>query len=237
MPKWIHSKEGKKYIIYLFPLIGVVIAALMYAFSMLSQQFGFGQSFFALIGAVIPVMMSGGVHLTGFMKTSEVLFANRFKAKKQESIKDIHVGESAVIAAGSYYLLYAGGLVLIWKERQLLLLGIGYILSRTLSGMAAVWFPEAEKGKMPCHFSSKSQRQTARIILSIILALCVCTCIVISPIMGVLESLLCMWIWTYYYYMSKGKFGGISEELTGYFLTLCELAVVLFVGVFGRVFL
>ena len=52
--------------------------------------------------------------------------------------------------------------------------------------------------------------------------------------MGVLMALLCMWIWTYYFYMSKKRFGGITEETAGYFLTLCELAVVLFIAIFAK---
>ncbi len=79
-----------------------------------------------------------------------------------------------------------------------------------------------------------AQKQNVRITLSVILALCFCTCIAIAPIMGVLMALLCMWIWTYYFYMSKKRFGGITEETAGYFLTLCELAVVLFIAVFAK---
>ena len=55
--------------------------------------------------------------------------------------------------------------------------------------------------------------------------------------MGMLEALLCMWVWTYYYYMSKKLFGGVTKESAGYFLTLCELALALFTGMFGSALL
>ena len=55
--------------------------------------------------------------------------------------------------------------------------------------------------------------------------------------MGMLEALLCMWVWTYYYYMSKKLFGGVTKESAGYFLTLCELALALFAGMFGSALL
>lgn len=229
------SKENKKYMLLILPLIGVVLGAVMYAFCMICLKFGFGQSFFALIGAVIPILITGGVNMAGFMKTTDALRNARSVEKRLEMMKDVHAGIYAVIAAAAYYMLYAGGLVMIWKDRQLLLLGIGYVISGTLGGMAVAWFPETKSKESPYTFASKSEKQVFRIFLSLILVLCFGTCIMFSTIMGMLEALLCMWIWTFYYYMSKKCFGGISAELTGFFMALCELLVVLFVGIFGRI--
>ena len=217
------KENSKYYMLCFYPFFGAIIGALMYAFNMLCLNFGFGQACFALVGTVIPVLLGGVSHLKEFMKTTDKLCA-----------ADDSYG---VIVGILYCMLYAGGLVIIWKDRQLVLLGIGYMISRALYSMAYVWFAEAKTEKKDGKALSAIQKQTLRIILSIILALCFCTCIAVSPIMGVLEALLCMWIWTYYYYLSKRVCGGITRELSGYFLTLCELVVVLFVGMFGRVLL
>ena len=195
----------------------------MYAFNMLCLNFGFGQACFALVGTVITLLSGGVSHLKDFMKTTDKLCSSD--------------GSYGVIAGILYCMLYAGGLAVIWKDRQLVLLGIGYMISRTLYSMAYVWFTQAETEKKDSVMLSPIQKRTLRIILSVILTLCFCTCIAVSPIMGVLEALLCMWIWTYYYYLSKRVCGGITRELSGYFLVLCELVVVLFVGMFGRVLL
>lgn len=220
MIKWLNNRENAKYIFCIRILCGVAVGIVMYAFYMLCERLNFGQSCFALAGAAIPVVMSGGIYLSGFMKTSETL-----------------AGTQAVIAAITYYMLYAGGLSAVRKDRQLAFLGIGYMISRTLYGMAFVWFPEAEKEKgkdgRGGAVLSPALRKALRIILSVILALCFCTCVMVEPIMGMLEALLCMWVWTYYYYMSKKLFGGVTKESAGYFLTLCELALALFAGMFG----
>lgn len=230
MIKWLNNRENAKYIFCIRILCGVAVGIVMCAFYMLCERLNFGQSCFALIGAAIPVMMSGGIYLSGFMKTSETLFGRLFG-------KAGSAGTQAVIAAVSFFLLYAGGLSAVRKDRQLAFLGIGYMISRTLYGMAFVWFPEAEKEKgkdgRGGAVLSPALRKALRIILSVILALCFCTCLVIEPIMGMLEALLCMWVWTYYYYMSKKLFGGVTKESAGYFLTLCELALALFAGMFG----
>lgn len=220
MIKWLNNRENAKYIFCIRILCGVAVGIVMCAFYMLCERLNFGQFCFALTGAAIPVVMSGGIYLSGFMKTSETL-----------------AGTQAVIAAITYYMLYAGGLSAVRKDRQLAFLGIGYMISRTLYGMAFVWFPEAEKEKgkdgRGGAVLSPALRKALRIILSVILALCFCTCVMVEPIMGMLEALLCMWVWTYYYYMSKKLFGGVTKESAGYFLTLCELVLALFAGMFG----
>lgn len=253
MIKWLNNRENAKYLFCLRILYGLAVGAAVCAFYMLCRYFDFGQPCFALAGAAIPVMMSGGLYLSGFMNTSAVL-AGRVYGKAAEAsgraassgkpdsdAGEGHAGTHAVIAAMTFYLLYAGGLSAVRKDRQIALLGIGYMISRTLYGMAFVWFPGAGEGKGKGKSGegnlSPAIRKMLRMILSVILALCFCTCVVIEPIMGMLAALLCMWVWTYYYYMSKKLFGGVTKESAGYFLTLCELAFVLFVGMFGRALL
>ncbi|MCM1173761.1 MAG: adenosylcobinamide-GDP ribazoletransferase [Blautia sp.] len=251
MFRWLNNRENAKYIFSLRVLYGVAVGAVMWAFYGLCRYFDFGWSCFALIGAAVPVVMSGGVYLSGFLNTSEVL-AQRLDGKgknpRNAGAETDRAGTEAgaagahtLIAAMTFYLLYAGGLSAVRKDRQIALLAAGYMISRTLYGMAFVWFAEAgkdrEKGKRGDGSLSPAVRKTLRMILSVILALCFCTCVVIEPIMGMLEALLSMWVWTYYYYMSKKVFGGVTEESAGYFLTLCELALSLFVGMFGRALL
>lgn len=254
MIKWLNNKENAKYIFCLRILYGVLVGAAMCAFYMLCRYFDFGQPCFAMVGAAVPVMMSGGIYLSGFMNTSDVLAGRLFgkadaeasgsagvSGKSDSCIKAGRGGTHAAIAALTFYMLYAGSLSAVRKDRQIALLCIGYMISRTLYGMAFVWFTEAGeekgKGKRGGAVLSPAIRKALRMILSVILALCFCTCVVIEPIMGMLEALLCMWVWTYYYYMSKKMFGGVTKESAGYFLTLCELALALFVGIIGRALL
>ena len=177
MLKWKSGKENRKYYMLCFyPFFGAIIGALMYAFNMLCLYFGFGQACFALVGTVIPVLLGGVSHLKDFMKTTDKLCSAD--------------GSYGVIAGILYCMLYAGGLVIIWKDRQLVLLGIGYMISRALYSMAYVWFAEAETEKKDSAAFSSVQKRTLRVVLGVILAFCFCTCIVISPIMGPLQAMI-----------------------------------------------
>lgn len=235
MPKVEWNQKNMKYVICFFPLVGVVIGVLLYAWSRICIACGFGQVCFALVGAVIPVIVTGGIHVDGFMDTSDALHSYAEKEKKLEILKDPHIGAFSVMAAAGYFMLYAAGLTQVWKKDQLLLLALGFVISRTLSGMSLVWFPGAKKDGLLYQFSSTAHKQTVRVVLVIVLAGCFLSAVFIHPVIGSTMSLAAMWVWTYYYYMSKKQFGGITGDLAGYFLCLCELSGVLIVGSLGRV--
>lgn len=235
MPKAEWNKKNMKYALCFVPIIGVVIGALLYGWSVVCIEYGFGQVCFALVGAVIPIIITGGIYLEGFMNTADALHSCEKKEKKLEVLKDPHVGAFAVISSICFFLLYGAGMTLIWKENQLLLLGLSFIISRTLSGMGFVWFPMDEKDGTAYSFSSMAHKTTVRVVLVTILAICFISAIMIQPLIGVVMALAAMWVWTYYYYMSKKQFGGITGDVAGYFLCLCELSSVLVIGVMGRI--
>lgn len=235
MPKVEWDKKNMKYALCFFPVIGLVIGALIYGWSRVCEACGFGQVCFAMVGAVIPVLVTGGIHLDGFMDTADALHSYDKKEKKLEILKDPHVGAFAVIAAVCFFMLYSAGLTLIWKEDQLLLLWMSFLISRTLSGMSLVWFPAAKKEGLLYSFSSAAHKRTVRVVLVTLLAMEFISVVLIDPVIGAVMALAAMWVWTYYYYMSKKQFGGITGDLAGYFLCLCELSSVLLIGMIGRV--
>lgn len=234
MPKVAWNQRNMKYSLCFFPVVGAVIGALLYAWGRLCTACGFGQVCFAMVGTVIPMIVTGGIHLDGFMDTADALRSYDKKEKKLEILKDPHVGAFAVLSLVGYCLLYAAGLTQIWQKEHLLLLAFGFVISRALSGMSLVWFPAARKEGILYTFSSTAHKQTVRVVLVLILGGCFISQILIDPVIGAVTALAAMWVWTYYYYMSRRQFGGITGDLAGYFLCLCELASVLLIGILGR---
>lgn len=235
MPRVERDQRNMRYVLCFFPVIGVVIGVLLCGWSAVCGFYGFGQICFALAGAVVPVIVTGGIHLDGFVDTADALHSYEKKEKKPEILKDPHVGAFGVIALIGYFMLYGAGLTLIWKKEQLELLCLNYILSRTLSGMSLVWFPMAKKDGLLHSFASAAHRTKVRAVLVTLLALGFAAAVLIRPVIGAVMALVQMWVWTYYYYMSKKQFGGITGDVAGYFLCLCELAGVLVIGTMGRV--
>lgn len=235
MPKTGWDQKNMKYVLCFFPVVGVVVGILIYVWGKVCMACGFGQVCFALVGTVIPMLVTGGIHLAGFMDTVDALHANEKREKKLQILKDPHVGAFGVIALAGYSFLYAAGMTQIWRTDHLVLLAFGFVISRSLSGMSLVWFQAAKREGFVYTVSSAAYKPVVRVVLAVILGGCFISLILISPVIGAVMALAAMWVWTYYYYMSKRQFGGITGDLAGYFLSLCELSSVLIIGFMGRV--
>lgn len=235
MPKIERNQKNMKYVLCFFPVIGAVIGGLIYVWGRLCIACGFGQVCFALAGTVLPLIVTGGIHLDGFMDTANALYAYDQKEKKLASLRDSHVSAFAVISLVGYCFLYAAGLTQIWRTDHLLLLAYSFVISRCLSGLSLVWFREANKEGLSYMIAASAHRQAVRLVLVLVLGGCFIGLILVSPVIGAVMALAAMWVWTYYFYMSKKQFGGITGNLAGYFLSLCELSSVLIIGLMGRV--
>lgn len=240
MPKTERNRKNMQYVTCFFPVIGFLLGALLWGWHSLCDLYGFGQACFALAGAVIPVAVTGGVHLEGFMETASVLHTKWRQrkgqdTKKQDNAHAPYKGDFGAIALVSYFMLYGAGLTLIWKKEQLLLLLLSCVISRTLMGMGIAWFPAAQEEGTPYCFTSVAHKQRLRTVLSVALTLELVSCVLVQPVIGAVLGLAAMWVWTYYYYMARRQLGGITDNAGSYFLCLCELTSVLVVGMMGRV--
>ena len=78
MPRIEWNKENMKYTMCFFPLIGVVTGVLIYLAGMfldgnIFPKVNSGRLMFAAVMTLIPVFVSGGIHLDGFMDTMDAL--------------------------------------------------------------------------------------------------------------------------------------------------------------------
>ena len=62
-----------RYTMCFFPLVGVVIGALMYAAGTLMLMADIKTVLKAAVMTVIPVMLTGGIHLDGFLDTMDAI--------------------------------------------------------------------------------------------------------------------------------------------------------------------
>lgn len=218
------TKENMRYVMCFFPLIGVVIGALIYGWSYLAPYLSLGGILPTVGYVMIPVLVTGGIHLDGFLDTADALSSYQPMEKKLEILKDSHAGAFAMIAGISYFLLALG----IWSElgwAQIPVLTGGYVLSRALSGFAVVTFPCAKNTGLVAMFSDAAQKKRVRVTMAVyILCCCVWVCVLhlrygIALLFGAALTFI------HYYHMSKKQFGGITGDLAGYFVQVCELAM------------
>jgi adenosylcobinamide-GDP ribazoletransferase len=226
MPQVEWTKERMKYALCFFPLIGAVIGGVVWILALLAGKYEF-YWFQKLVLIVVPLLMTGGIHMDGYLDVVDARASHADRERKLEILKDPHTGAFAIIFCGVYLLVYAAACAELNAEYVIVLGGI-YVLTRALSGLAVVTFPMAKNSGLAAAFSSQAQKKTVAVtmVFYILGALCY-----IRFTGGIIISLACMGTafltYCYYYRMSKKEFGGITGDLAGYFLQICELVLVI----------
>lgn len=233
MPKMQLTEENTRYSLCFFPVVGAVIGAVVWAaFRLMTDLAGFGMVFTGAVMAVLPVIITGGIHMDGFLDTSDAIHSWKDREERLRILKDPHVGAFAVISGIVYMLL----LFAAWTEIRRETVGavcIGYVLSRTLSGLSVVTFPKAAPEGM-VHSAAKQAPGSVRFVLLTEMAAASAALALLYGTAGAVILALALAVFVYYHGMSRRRFGGITGDLAGYFLCLCELAVVMAAVLAGR---
>ncbi|MDO5415564.1 MAG: adenosylcobinamide-GDP ribazoletransferase [Lachnospiraceae bacterium] len=231
MPQFEWKENDMKYALCFFPWVGAVIGLLTVAWGWFCQRFGVGRFCFTCIGTAIPLLVTGGFHVDGYMDTMDAFHSYREKEKKLEILKDAHIGAFSVIMLLLNYLIYMGAYSEIQELPRLALLGGGFFLSRTLSGLGVVCLRSAKKEGLLRWFADRAQARTVKVVLLVQLALCLVFLVRISLPGGLLVAAASLVSFGYYRFRSYKEIGGITGDTAGFFVTVCETAVAVAVAV------
>lgn len=226
MPRANWEKENMKYVMCFFPWVGAVIGALFTLWGILGRMLPIGHTLYTMILLLIPVLITGGIHLDGLLDTADALSSYQSRERRLEILKDSHAGAFAIIVCVVYFLTYYGFLSEL-SYKMISLVSMGFFLSRALSGYAVAAFPCAKDSGLAATFSGSTDKKRAKAALLVQMIACMGLMVIKHPAAGsaaVAAAVLCFW---YYYHMSMKKFGGITGDLAGWFLQICELCMVI----------
>lgn len=234
MPKSEWTDENMKYTLCFFPAVGAVIGLLVILWAKAGAYFHLGTLAYTAGMVLIPVIATGGIHLDGFLDTSDALNSYQDREKKLVILKDPHCGAFAVIACVCYFTAY-GGAVSEIRPDLLPVMACGFVLSRALSACSIATFPMAKKTGLAASFSGAAQKQTVRISSVVWTAGSLVLMCLFHLIAGMLCILAALFTFLWYYWMSKKQFGGITGDLAGWFLQVNELALAVCLAVLANI--
>ena len=212
------DEKNMRYAMCFFPVVGVIIGALVFGAGQLILRYTeCGKLFFAAVMTMIPVAVTGGIHLDGFADTIDAVSSYKDREKKLEILKDPHTGAFAVILKTLS--------LAVWM----------YPISRALSGLSVVSFRSAKSSGLLRTFQERADRKRTRIVLSIWLMSLAAGAIYIFRVQGAIIVTAALLVFFYYYKMSFKQFGGITGDLAGYFLQICELVMLTVVAFLGGI--
>ncbi len=235
MPRMEWTRERMEYALCFFPLVGLVQGLLLCLLFPLAQWLGGGQAFLqSVCGTVLPLLLTGGIHMDGFLDVSDARSSFGDAQKKLEILKDPHIGAFAVIRCGMYLLLYLGIFSMI--DRSMLpAVGAVYVAERALSGWSVVSFPKAKKDGLAASFAGGARKRAVGVCTAVYLLWSLC---IFWRTMGLLAAcagaLAAAAMFAWYKRMAVREFGGVTGDLAGYFLQTAELALLAVIAVCGR---
>lgn len=228
MPNVEWKEENMRYMLCGFPLVGAVIGLLFWVWIWLCGVVGFGPSVKAAGLTFIPIFISGGIHLEGFLDTSDALASRGDVEKKRQIMKDSHIGAFAAISLGLYFLLYfAFSLELEISLRSLTLISISFVLTRSASGLTVIFFPSSKNEGLFRSFKDTANKRTAAIVLMFFALLSMVLMLVFLPLAAMSMLLMLSIALLSLCIISRSQFGGMSGDLAGWFLSLAELLMLI----------
>ena len=212
VPQFAWNQKNMRYAMCAFPLIGVVIGGLWCLCGALPLPMPAKAAGFCLI----PVWVTGGIHLDGYADTCDALSSYGDREKKLEILKDPHCGAFAVIRLCSYFAAYLALCACVdFTPRVGLCWTLALVLERALSGLAVASFPMAKNTGLAHTFATAADRTTVRRVLMALAALLSAALLALGGWALVLAALL---VFARYHVVSNKQFGGITGDLAGWFL-------------------
>ncbi|HWQ59442.1 MAG TPA: adenosylcobinamide-GDP ribazoletransferase, partial [Clostridia bacterium] len=164
VPRVAWEEENMAYALCFFPVVGTFIGLFWLVWLVLARFLGIGQVLTAAVASLIPLAVTGGIHMDGFLDTADALGSHAPRERMLDIMHDPHIGASALIAGVSYMLLSFA----LWTQVDaaapaLFVLALAPMLSRALSALAVVSFKSARGDGLLASFKKAADVKTVRV--------------------------------------------------------------------------
>lgn len=233
MPRIEWRPESMRYLLAAFPLVGALIGLALWGWLSLCAALGANQFVAAAGVALVPLAITGGIHLDGFCDVVDAQASHAAPERKREILKDPHIGAFAAIAAGAYLLAYCALATEIVpptgtfpSTRLVVLLCAVHLLARTGSGIASTSFEKSNGKGMLALEQDSARKRPVLAVLGTVTAAVLCCCAACQPAAGIALAA----VWTASLPALKRfanrNFGGMSGDVAGFYLQCAELAFI-----------
>lgn len=216
-----------------FPLVGAIIGGLAVGVYYLTMWQQWPKAVVMCLLGLLPVMITGGFHIDGYMDMTDALRSYQPKEKKLEILKDPHIGAFAVIGLLGVMLTYGAGLGMLtdrWNLKAAISYGLIFVISRCFSGISSIVLKKAKKDGM-LHEETKINSKLACGVLIAQLVIADAILLYINLLTGILMLVGMIGVLIYYERVTDKQFGGVTGDTAGYLVTVSETVMVVILGV------
>ena len=231
MPRFEWKDKDLRYSMAAFPLVGVVIGLIWLLLYGSAVWVSIPDVATALLLAAVPLIVTGGFHVDGFMDVADAVSSYGSREDKLRILKDPHIGAFSVIRLSIAGLIYIASIIVILASETAMpvmrILAAGFALSRSLSALSVLTFRSAKNEGMLYYeaSSAKTGRNVNLVMIAIWIALLCAAMMYIDILAGAFSFCAAVLSFAWYRHLSYKEFRGITGDTAGYFVVICEVAM------------
>ena len=237
LPRYEWDDEGGKNIMKFYPAIGLIVGLIWYGVFRLLNLLGASIMVITAITLITPFILTGMLHLDGYMDVCDALLSRRDKQEKLRILKDPHTGAFAVISVVMLFVVNFSVLYTVINNsiinnsiNNINTSAVGLILipiiSRSLMGYLLL-SKDSMKGSSLGAFFKQGTGKVDKFILLACLIISSIIAIFIFGIYGLIMSLAMILVSTFLVNSAAKEFDGMSGDSAGYGLVIAETIGVL----------
>lgn len=217
------EKEKIRYMLVCLPFVGLVIGMTEYMWAVLVDLLELGQALRAAGLTLIPILLTGGIHLDGFMDTVDALKSHAAPEKKRAILKDPHAGAFAVIGLGCYLVAYFALWFDIGPVAFRFMIPM-HVMSRSLSAVSGTLLP-VRPGEGTLNFFRQAADKRVSILAVLWVILSAAILVAVHPLIGGVMALGAIVTLLLVRRMAMKQFEGMSGDIAGFQLQAAELVM------------
>ncbi|MCL2530409.1 MAG: adenosylcobinamide-GDP ribazoletransferase [Coriobacteriia bacterium] len=223
-PRVSWGSKGMGWALMFLPLVGICIGAALLGWFAISQILPDMPVLLAVGYTVIPILITGAIHLDGFCDTADALASNAEPPRRQQILRDPHMGAFAVIALVVYILVFFGlafSLPATWVF--VAAFASVFVLSRALGGLATLWFTSAEPSQLALSLRNPRTKTPSTVLLAFWTIASAAALICFAGTAGAVALMLSALVFIAARVWLVRQFGGFSGDLAGWLIQMIEL--------------
>lgn len=238
MPQFNWEEEDMEHVLVFLPFVGAVIGGLVLLVDYFLVMFDFSDGSRAIAISLVPVLVTGGFHLDGFMDVTDALSSFADKDKKLSIMKDPHIGAFAVIGLLTYcmvWFLSLENMIGAGSAKALYIFACSFFVSRCFCSVTSICLKRAKEGGMLSKEAGKAKKLDV-IILAIMGTGAAVFMAYLSPYVGGITVVSTIIFTMFYQRLCEKNFGGVTGDTAGYFVCMCEEVMLVAIAVAVKIF-
>lgn len=219
--KW--DDNSVRHMMKLYPVVGLVIGLIHYGIYNIINSFNISNMLITAITMVTPFIITGMIHLDGFMDVCDALLSRRDKKEKIRILKDPNTGAFSVISLAILFVIdFASVYTLIDNKKYVVGIVIIPIISRSLMALMLLKKESMKESSLGSYFK-KGTRKIDIFILYLFLFISTLSFIYFIGAKGIIVSLVMIISAIISVNNSTKELGGMSGDSAGYGLVISEI--------------